>query len=116
MVLHLMETTDRVARHAEPRPLFTNIPGREGRLRADLAEFGHGKIRGKPYSTRLLSGRVGLDTPPRVHRERAVEAELLDESRRKGYGDVARSISITGWRQCFRPATGRPRRQPDLTA
>ena len=90
--------------------LFTNIDeaARED-FTAKLAEYGHGKRRGKAYSSlRVLSGAcVGLPTCRLSYTDsEQFEPELLDELEDRGYGEMAESIGITGCeRQCFRPAT-----------
>ncbi len=90
--------------------LFTNIePDAREDFEAALAEHGHGKRQGKTYSRlRLLSGAcVGLPTCRLSYTDsEQFEPELMDELDRRGYGERADSIGITGCeRQCFRPAT-----------
>lgn len=71
--------------------------------------FNYGTRHGKPYSKlRLLSGAcVGLPTCRLSYTDsEQFEPELIDELERRGYGDLAESIGITGCeRQCFRPGT-----------
>lgn len=90
--------------------LFTDIEeDAKNDFVAKLAEFGHGKRKGKTYSTlRLLSGScVGLPTCRLSYTDsEQFEPELMDQLDEMGYGDVQESIGITGCeRQCFRPAT-----------
>jgi sulfite reductase (NADPH) hemoprotein beta-component len=90
--------------------LFTNIPPEAKQdFEGLLADHGHGKRRGKTYSTlRVLSGAcVGLPTCRLSYTDsEQFEPELLDELEDRGYGHLAESIGITGCeRQCFRPAT-----------
>lgn len=90
--------------------LFTNINAdAKDDFRGHLADFGHGKRRGKAYSTlRVLSGAcVGLPTCRLSYTDsEQFEPELMDQLEDRGYGDMAESIGITGCeRQCFRPAT-----------
>jgi len=90
--------------------LFTGIdPDAKEDFEGHLQSFGHGKRKGKAYSTlRVLSGAcVGLHTCRLSYTEsEQFEPELIDTLEEMGYGDIAESIGITGCeRQCFRPAT-----------
>lgn len=104
--------------------LFVNIPrDAKARFERDLAEYGYGQRKGRPYSTlRRLSGAcVGLYTCRLSYTEsEQFEPELLDQLEALGYGDMHESVGITGCeRQCFRPATktiGWVGQGPDLYA
>ena len=111
MARHLMETYP-ISVMTTPNQdlLFTGISddAREP-FEADMQRFGHGQRFGKPYSRlRVLSGAcVGLYTSRLAYTEsEQFEPELIDELKRRGYGDMHESIGITGCeRQCCRPAT-----------
>ncbi len=111
MVRHLMDHYDiELMTTPNQDAIFTNIPDEAKRdFERDLAEFGYGKLGGKPYSTlRVLSGAcVGLYTCRLAYTEsEQFEPELLTQLEEMGYGDTAESIGITGCeRQCFRPST-----------
>jgi len=90
--------------------LFVGIdPAAKDDFEAKLVSYGHGKRRGKAYSTlRVLSGAcVGLPTCRLSYTDsEQFEPELITKLEEMGYGDVGESIGITGCeRQCFRPAT-----------
>ncbi|MCG3181482.1 MAG: Sulfite reductase [ferredoxin] [Phycisphaerae bacterium] len=126
MVRHMLEKYDGVSVTTTPNQdlLFTDISAvQKQEFEADLARFGQGRVNGKPASRlRTLSGAcVGLYTCRLSYTEsEQFEPELMDELERRGYGDVAESVGITGCeRQCFRPATktlGWVGQGPDLYA
>lgn len=90
--------------------VFTNIP--EARIidfEQRLLEYGYGQRFGRPYSKlRMESGAcVGKDTCRVSYTDsEKFEPFLIDELERRGWGNLATSIGVTGCeRQCFRPAT-----------
>lgn len=90
--------------------LFTEIaPDAKDDFEAGLREYGWGERNGKAYSQlRLKSGAcVALPTCALAYTDsERFEPQLVDELEKRGYGDMAEAIGITGCeRQCFRPST-----------
>lgn len=90
--------------------IFSQIPSqRRDEFEDYLSALGYGQRNGKTYSRlRQKSGAcVGLNTCRIAYTDaERFEPELIDELERRGWGDTAESIGITGCEaQCFRPAT-----------
>lgn len=112
MTRHVMDTFDGIELFVTPNQdlLFTNIqPADAERFEASLRQFAFGLRHGRPYGElRRRSGScVALPTCGLAYADsERFLPYLLDDLERKGWGDLATSIGITGCeRQCFRPAT-----------
>jgi sulfite reductase (NADPH) hemoprotein beta-component len=111
MVRHVMDTHP-VNLMITPNQdlLFTDIPeDLKPEFEAELKRFGYGGRNGREFSTlrKTAVACVGLPTCRLSYTDsERFLPELIDELERRGWGDLAESIGVSGCeRQCSRPAT-----------